>query len=409
VALFRYRGRTTHGELQTGRLEADSVDTAAQRLVSLGITPLTIDPHAHRELEIAQLWRRLGGGRPKTTDVLLFARQMHSITKSGLPLLRGLRALLQSTHNLQLREALQSILTSLESGRDLASSLARHPELFPPLFISMVRVGEATGTLDKSFQRVGDYLALDQEVRDRIRDAVRYPLVVVGVIAMALAVITVFVIPRFAPLFHMLGNDIPWPTRIIMGVSDFARHNGLWLLGALAIAVVQARRWVATDAGRLAWDRWKLRLPVIGELVLQATVARIVRSLAICLDAGLPMIQSLTLLARAAGNVVLGRQVERLRDAVERGEPVSRAAATAGLFPPLVLQMIAIGEETGELTSLLEEIAGHYRREVDYQMKNLSALIEPLLIIGVGAMVLVLALGVFLPMWNVIAKVGHGG
>ena len=409
MALFRYRGRTTHGELQTGQLEADSVDTAAQRLVSLGITPVTIDPHTHRELEIAELWRRLGGGRPKTTDLLLFARQMHSITKSGLPLLRGLRALLQSTHNLQLREALQSLLTSLESGRDLASSLARHPDLFPPLFISMVRVGEATGTLDKSFQRVGDYLALDQEVRDRIRDAVRYPLVVVGVIAMALAVITVFVIPRFAPLFHMLGNDIPWPTRVIMGVSDFVRHNGLLLLGALAIAVVQARRWVATDAGRLAWDRWTLKVPVIGELVLQATVARIVRSLAICLDAGLPMIQSLTLLARSAGNVVLGRQVERLRDAVERGEPVSHAAATAGLFPPLVLQMIAIGEETGELTSLLEEIAGHYRREVDYQMKNLSALIEPLLIVGVGAMVLVLALGVFLPMWNVIAKVGHGG
>ena len=409
MALFRYRGRTTHGELQTGRLEADSIDTAAQRLVSLGITPVAIDPHVHRELELAELWRRLGGGRPTTADLLLFARQMHSITKSGLPLLRGMRALIQSTHNVQLREALQSLLTSLESGRDLGSSLARHADLFPPLLISMVRVGEATGTLDKSFQRVGDYLALDQEVRDRIREALRYPLVVIGVIAAAVTVITIFVIPRFAPLFHMLGNDIPWPTRAIMAVSEFARHNGLLLLGALAIAVLQARRWVATDAGRLSWDRWKLRLPVVGELVLQATVARIVRSLAICLDAGLPMIQSLTLLARSAGNVVLGRQLERLRDAVERGEPVSRAAATAGLFPPLVLQMIAIGEETGELTSLLEEIAGHYRREVDYRMKNLSTLIEPLLIIGVGAMVLVLALGVFLPMWNMIAKVGHGG
>jgi MSHA biogenesis protein MshG len=407
MANFRYRGRSGRGALVTGRLDGDDADAVAARLLNLGITPLEIVPHAVDGTTVRDLLARLGAGKPSTADLVLFSRQMYSITKSGLPLLRGLRGLAQSTHNVLLRDALHDVLHSLESGRDFASSLARHPTIFSPLFISMVRVGESTGTLDASFLRLCEYLSQDQDVQDRVKSAVRYPLIVVCVIGLAIAVITVFVIPNFAPLFKVLGNDIPLPTRIIMGTSSFARAHGIALVAGLIFAFFAFKRHIATEAGRYRWDRFKLKVPVLGDLLHQSVLSRVTRSLAISLEAGLPMIQALTLLARSSGNEYLAEQLLRLRDAVERGEALSHAAAGTGIFPPLVLQMLLVGEETGELTRLLEEVSGYYQREVDYRLRNLTAMLEPLLIIGVGGIVLILALGVFLPMWNMIGKVGH--
>src|ERR1700690_3449407 len=201
---FRYRGRSGRGDLITGRLEADSMDAVAARLLNLGITPLEIAAAAVESESVGELLQRLGAGRPSTSDLVLFARQMYSITKAGLPLLRGLRGLAQSTHNAQLRDALHDVLHSLESGRDFATSLARHPKIFPPLFLSIVRVGESTGPLDNSFLRLCEYLGQDQEVQDRVKSAIRYPIIVITFIAIATAVITVFVIPNFAPLFQQL-------------------------------------------------------------------------------------------------------------------------------------------------------------------------------------------------------------
>jgi MSHA biogenesis protein MshG len=403
---FRYRGRSARGELVTGQLEADTADAIAGRLFGLGITPIEIE-RAEGTAAVDALWRRFGGGKPKRTDLLLFARQMYSITKSGLPLLRGLRGLAHSTQNTVLREALNDVLQSLESGRDLTGSLARHGELFSPLFLSIVRVGESTGTLDLAFLRLTEYLAQDQDLQDRVRGAMRYPLIVVCAIGIALAIITNFVIPNFAPIFRILGDAIPWPTRVILAVSTFSRDHGVFLLAVIATLAVAFSRWVRTEAGRYRWDRARLRFPGVGVLLHEAVLSRMSRSLSISLEAGLPMIQALGLIARSAGNEYLAERMLRVRDAVERGEALSRACHLAGVFPPLVVQMMEVGEETGELTRLLDEVASFYQREVEHRLKNLSAVIEPLLIIGVGGMVLVLALGVFLPMWDMIAKVGH--
>jgi MSHA biogenesis protein MshG len=400
MAQFRYRGRSARGDLLTGRLEADSVDAVAARILNLGITPVD---------SLQQLLQRMGAGRPTTADLVLFARQMYSITKAGLPLLRGLRGLAQSTHNNILRDALHDVLQGLESGRELVDSLARHPDIFSPLFLSMVRVGESTGTLDSAFLRLCEYLSQDQEVQDRVKAAIRYPLIVMTVIGIAVAIITIFVIPNFAPLFKVLGDDIPWPTRVIMGTSEFVRHHGVALVVLGICGAFGLRRFLATPAGRFRWDRFKLRLPVIGDLLHQSVLSRVTRSLSISLNAGLPMIQALTLLSRSAGNEYLAERLLHIRNGVERGDSLSRAATTAGIFPPLVLQMVQVGEETGELTQLLEEVSGFYQREVDYRLRNLASLIEPLLIVVVGGMVLILALGVFLPMWNMISKVGHVG
>jgi MSHA biogenesis protein MshG len=406
---FRYRGRSGRGDLVTGKLDAETVEVVAARLLNLGITPLQIEPDSAVDTSVRDLMRRLGAGRPRSADLVLFSRQMYAITKSGLPLLRGLRGLAQATHNAVLRDALLDVLQSLESGRDFGSSLSRHPEIFSPLFLSMVRVGESTGTLDNAFLRLCEYLELDQDVQDRVKSALRYPLIVVIMIGLAVGVITVFVIPNFAPLFKILGNDIPWPTKVIMGTSDLVVKHGVALgLGAV-LAIAGIRRYIKTDAGRYRWDGYKLKIPVLGELLRQSILSRVTRSLAISLEAGLPMIQALTLLSRSAGNEFLAERLLRLRDAVERGDSLSRAATTSGVFPSLVLQMMLVGEETGELTRLLQEIAGFYQREVDHRLKNLTAMLEPLLLIVVGGLVLILALGVFLPMWNMIGKVGHTG
>jgi len=405
VALYAYKGRSQRGELVSGQLEAETADAIATRLFTTGITPLEIVPATGAGASVADIWRKLGGGRPRTADLVLFSRQMHTITKSGIPLLRGLRGLAQSSHNAVMRDALQDVIASLESGRDLAAAFSRHPDIFSALYVSIVRVGEATGTLDTAFLRLCDYLSLAQDIQDRVASAVRYPIIVLIAIAMALGIISVFVIPNFAPVFRVLGDDIPWATRVIIGVSTFVQHNWAYVLAGIAVAVVVAQQYVKTEAGRFRWHRAKLKLPVVGRLTHEAILSRATRSLSISLKAGLPIIQTLSIIARTTGNDFMAERITRLRDAVERGDSLSNAAATVGMFPPLVLQMMQVGEETGELDNLLEEVAGFYQREVEYSLKNLSSAIEPILIIAVGGIVLVLALGVFLPMWDMIGKV----
>lgn len=410
MSLYRYTGRSPTGDLVRGSIDGDTADSVAARLLGGGITPIDIlEARVTQGSQPQSILKRFGIGKPTIADLVLFSRQMYTITKSGLPLLRGLRSLTASTHNTVMREALQDVLASLESGRDLAGSFARHPQLFPPLYISMVRVGESTGTLEKSFQRLAEYLAQDQDLRDRVKSATRYPIIVVVLISVAIVILTTFVIPKFAPLFRVLGNDIPWPTRIIIGISDFAQHQWYVVIGVITAIVLVARKYISTDSGRFQWHRLKLRLPGIGTLVQEALLARLSRSLSVSLTAGMPMIQTLNLLAKSAGNDYLAERVVRLRAAVERGDPLSRAAAAVGLFPPLVLQMMEVGEETGQLPDLLDDVAAHYAREVDYSLKTLSAALEPILIVCVGGMVLLLALGVFLPMWDMIGKAGAAG
>jgi MSHA biogenesis protein MshG len=406
MSLFAYRGRSPRGELVEGRLDAETADQIAVRLMGAGITPIDIKLAGDGDTTLRRLLLRFGVGRPTNADLMMFSRQMHTITKAGVPLLRGIKGLQSTMHNEVLRDALADVVSSLESGRELADGFARHPAIFPTLYVSMVRVGEATGTLDTAFLRLCEYLSTEQDVHDRVQSAMRYPLIVLAAVALAIGIISVKVIPAFAPIFRMLGNDIPLPTRLIMGASSLTQHYWWVMLLGLVVAHRLWRAYIGTDAGRFRWHRAKLKLPIVGTLLHEAILARVTRSLAICLAAGIPALQALSTIARTSGNDCIGDAILRLRDLVERGDSISRAAASTGLFPPLVVQMIAVGEETGDLSELLAEVADHYRRDVDYQLKNLSAVIEPVLIVAVGGVVLVLALGVFLPMWDMFAKVG---
>jgi MSHA biogenesis protein MshG len=409
VATFSYKGRAADGKMVHGTAPGESIEQVAQRLLGTGVTPLEITPQGvvAGSLDLEKLGRRIGLGRVTTSDLVMFSRQMYTITRAGIPLLRGLRGLVGSTHNAHLRETLEDVLGSLEGGRDLAASFARHPEIFPKLYVSIVSVGEATGTLEKSFQRLTEYLAQEKDMHDRVKGALRYPTIVVITIVLAAMFLSTFVIPKFAPVFAQLKGELPLPTKILLGSSAVFRDYWLHAIGVIALVVFAVRHWLRTPDGRMKWDTFKLRMPVLGKLMYEATLSRINRSMAISLSAGLPMTQTLAVIARSSGNVFMSERIGMLAANVERGESLHRAASASGLFSPLVLQMIAIGEETGALPELLDEAAGYYEREVDHSLKNLSSSIEPILIVGVGGMVLILALGIFMPLWEVISKAGQ--
>lgn len=400
MAVFEYKGRTAQGDLVHGRIEADSADAVASQLFNTGITPIDIDAAPARADAFAQLRLALGSRPPRHDDILLFTRQMYSLTKAGVPLVRGLVGLRESTRNAVLREAIDRVIESLGAGRDLAASLAAHPRIFSPLYISMIRVGESSGRLDESFDQLYRYLSVEKETRKQVKAALRYPVMVLVTIAAAIGILTVKVIPTFAQVFARFDLELPLFTRMILAFSGFMADWWPAILLVTGATTAGFLLWKKTETGRYRWDRTKLRFPIAGHIILRAALARFSRAFAMAYRSGVPMIQTLSLCARAVDNEFVGARIGDMRNGVERGESVSRTAAATGLFTPLVLQMIGVGEETGALDDMLDETADFYEREVEYDVKNLASLIEPMLTVGIGAMVLILALGVFLPMWD---------
>ena len=410
MAAFRYQGRNANGEAVGGVLEADSSDSLADHLFERGITPTEIVPAGSgSEDAVRDIWHRFGGGMPTSSDLIMFSRQMYALTKAGLPLLSGMASLTASTPNRRLREALADIMDYLQAGHDLASSVARHPQIFSRFYVSVIRIGESTGNLPTAFLRMYEYLSMEKRIGDKLKAAMRYPATVVVAIAIAIGIITMFVLPKFAPIFASLGDNIPWATRVLLGTSSFAAQYWYVVLAVISVLILGIRTYLKTEEGRYRWDRLKLKLPAVGSIAEKAALAKVCRSLALTFDSGVPVVQGLSLIARAAGNEYLAEGVLRLRDGVERGESLGRAAQSRDLFTPLALQMVKIGEETGSLGEMLVEVADFYEREVDYELENISGALEPILIVTVGIMVLILALGVFLPLWDMAASGGGLG
>ncbi len=403
---FQYRGRSSRGEAVSGRIDAESAEAVASQLFNSGVTPIDITPAQAEARDLLPAFSLQK--KPAVDEVILFTRQMYALTKAGVPLTAGLRSLAGSMRNPVFIAALREIVETLESGRELSVAIARHPNIFPPLYISLIRVGENSGRLEESFSLMYDYLQREKHTRQQIKSALRYPTTVIIAITIAMGVLAGFVIPAFSQIFDQLGGQLPLPTRIIMAFSDFVRGYWFVILLGLAAAGGGFVFWKNTDRGRYLWDRTRFRLPLVGDIILRASLARFARAFSMTYRSGVPLSQGLTLVSRAVDNEFLGEKVVQIRNGVERGETLSATAAAAGLFTPLVLQMLRVGEETGAVDDMLDEVGDYYEREVDYDVANISAIIEPLLIVALGGMVLVIALGVFLPMWGIFRLALHG-
>ena len=331
---------------------------------------------------------------------MLFSRQMHTLLKAGVPIMRALAGLQESAQNPVFARILQSLRESLDSGRELSAALRLHPKVFSPFYVSMVQVGEMTGLLDETFMRLYGHLEFEKEMNERIKSALRYPMFVVIAMAIAIVVVNVLVIPAFAKVFAGFNTELPLMTRILMGFSNFMIDYWLLITAAIIGGVFGFRRYINTTAGRFQWDKYKLELPIAGKIILKSTLARFARSLALAFKSGIPILQGLGVVSLVVDNAYMRNRIEHMRDGVERGESILRTAITSEVFTPTVLQMIAVGEETGDMDGLMFEIAGMYEREVEYEIKTLAQQIEPIMIVALGVLVLILALGIFLPMWD---------
>lgn len=410
MATYRYKARDNKGELQQGALEASSLQGALEQLKRRQLVTLQLDEDAAAASPMSlNLNVELWPARLKLTDLIVFCRQMYSLMKAGIPIIRAIRGLAESTSSVVMHKQLLQVADELEKGRTLSAAMADHPKDFNRLMISIIHVGENTGRLDLAFLQLTDYFEQELETRKQIKQATRYPLMVLIALAIALVVVNIWVIPQFAGMFQRFHAELPWATQILLGMSSFFLAYWPLLLLFLGGAIAGTWYWLGTSQGGLTWGQYKLKLPVVGDLINRATLGRFSRSLALMLNSGVPLTAALSLVADAVDNDFMGERIREMRRNIERGESLLRVSSQSGLFTPLVLQMLAVGEETGQVDDMLKEVAEFYEREVAYDLKNLTAKLEPILIAIVAGMVLILALGIFLPMWDMLSAYRNGG
>jgi len=401
MAVYAWRGRNNRGEAVQGQLDAMTESGVADQLMAMGVIPVHIGAVKDTAKIESENWLSRFNRVPVVVeDILMFSRQMYTLNKAGVPILRAFAGLEASSTKPAMVELLKDIRSSLDQGRELSAALARHQTIFGAFYISMIRVGEMTGKLTDVFLRLNEHMEFERDVRERIKQALRYPMFVMIAMAIAVVILNIFVIPVFAKVFAGFNTELPLITRGLLGFSQWMlAWWPLLIAGGVGLGML-LRGYLRTPVGRYKWDSLKLKLPIVGEIILKATLARFARSFALSSQSGVPLVQALTVVAQTVDNAFIGGRIEQMRDGIERGESISRCAAATNVFTPVVLQMISVGEETGELDNLLFEIASMYERETDYNIKGLSAAIEPILLAIVGVLVLLLALGVFLPLWN---------
>ena len=400
MATFSYEARDKNGNSLSGVLDAGNERAAAEILMNRSLIPIRILLQENKGAEPTFVWP---WNRVTAVDLIIFARQMYSLMKAGIPIIRAIVGLAESTSSKALKTILLDLADQLEKGRTLSTAMSQHPKVFTRLVVSLVHVGENTGRLDASFYQLSSYFEQEMETKKQIKQATRYPTFVLFAISIALVVMNIFVIPKFATLFSKFGSELPWATKVLLASSN-AFVNYWQLMLAVIIGVMWASSfYFKTEVGRFKLSYWKLRAPLMGPIIERATLGRFSRCFSMMLKAGVPLTSALTLVAEAVDNDYMGEKIRDMRKNIERGESLLRVAVQSELFTPLVLQMLAVGEETGQVDEMLTEVAAFYEREVAYDLKGLTAKIEPILITIVSAMVLVLALGIFMPMWDMMS------
>lgn len=388
---FTYKAKNQLGEIISGEMEGTSDNLVAESLIKSGLYPFSIE---EKKENIKQSVDK------KKLDILAFTRQLYILVRSGVPISRALKTMETSNENLELRTIFKEVRVGLDNGYELYVSLQKHPKVFTPFYVNMVRVGELTGRLEETLSELYNFLEFEQEIKSRAKSALRYPMFVIGAMVIAFVIMMIFVIPTFGNIYGGFGAKLPLPTRILIETSNFMMSYGFFILLLGVAGIYMFLSYIKTEIGNFWWSRFKLNIPIVGKILKKAVLARFSKSFSLSLKSGIPVVQSLNTICYVIENSYFEKHIETMKESIERGNTLYNSMKNTGVFEPLVLEMFSTGEESGELEAMCDEVSYMYDKEIDYELKNLSSYIEPIMLLILGVMVLILALGIFLPIWD---------
>ena len=403
ASTFTYKVKDKQAKVLSGNLEAESQSAVAQKLRSMGYTIISIAekteaPTVEELFQRFQMFQRV-----KSKDLAVFSRQFATMINAGLPITRCLSILAEQTTNSFLAKVITDVQKDVEAGQALSTAMAKHPKAFSTMFVSMVRAGEASGVLDQILLRIADHLQADMELKGKIKSAMAYPVVMFGITIIITFVMITFLVPVFAKMFKDMGGELPFATRMLIMMSDVINSvYGLLILGVLIGAVFGFKAFKKTEQGNYIWDSFKLKLPVFGQLVAKVSLARFARTLGTLMASGTPILNALDIVSDTVGNAVVSKGVMAARVSIKEGETIAKPLSESKVFPPMVIQMINVGEETGALETMCVKIADFYEQEVGNAVEALTSMIEPLLIVFLGIIVGGIIVALYLPMFEIV-------
>lgn len=397
MIVFEYKGKNQLGEIITGDIEGKDESSVAESLMQSGIFPIYINPK--EEISISLKKRK-----HKPVDLLIFTRQMYTLIKSGIPLSKALRTMENSNQNALLKEIFKDIRINIDNGYTLSSSLQKHPSFFNNFYINMVRIGELTGKLEEVFYKLYEYIEFEQAMKNSAKSALRYPILVVAAISIAFVIMMTMVIPSFATAYGGFGAELPWQTQFLINTSNFMTQYFI-LIGLFFFGIIYLfQNYIKSENGKVWWGQIKFKLPIIGPILKKTALARFSKSFSLSLKSGIPIVQALGYIGPVLDNAYLSIHFDQIRQNIEKGNTLYSAMRATGIFTPLVLEMYSTGEEAGDLDNMTDEVANLYDKEIEYELKNINSLIEPIMLVLLGGLILIFALGIFLPIWD-LAKV----
>lgn len=405
--MFKYAGRDHQGNLISGERAAESTDGLCNALFKEGITPIQINLYEEKKSSLFKFKKIFEKKSITNAELALFTRQMYTLNKAGVPISSAMKHLSTTSHSLRMKEVLLGISQKLEGGQNLAAAMEQYPDIFSPLIIAMVKIGQNTGQLDNAFLRLTEYLELEGGTVKRIKTAIRYPIIVIISIIIGMIIINIFVVPAFGKIYMRSNIPLPFMTRVLISFSNFLIAYWVYLFVLLCILLLSLRYYLRSPQGKYAWDKFQLKMPIIGNLLQRMILLRFAETFTIVVNSGVPINEGLDLVSQSISNQFAREEILNMKNALQRGSSILQAATMCKLFTSLELQMLSISEQTGELGAMFHEIALYYQREVDYDLKHLTDLIEPILLGGVAIMVLFLALAVYMPIWSMV-KLVHG-
>ena len=402
MPVYIWKGKNSFGEKRTGEIEASDKAAALAQVKRMRITDPVIKEKPKDLLESIPLFR------PKVTgkDVVIFTRQLSTMIDAGLPLVQGLEILEKQQSNPTFKKVLNSIRSDVEAGSTLADAMRKHPKSFDNLYNNMIEAGETGGILDTILSRLAVFMEKSMALKKKIKGAMTYPSICLGISVLILGVILIFVIPVFKTMFESFGHSLPLPTQLVVNLSDFVKSNFLYIFIGLIVMVMAMKKIYATDKGRLAIDRYSLKAPIFGILLRKVAVAKFTRTLGTMLHSGVPILEALQVVAKTANNKIIERAVYKVADSISEGRPIAEPLEESGVFPNMVTQMINVGESVGALDTMLDKIADFYDEEVDQAVENLTAAIEPMMMVVLGGLIGGIVVAMYLPIFKIASVVG---